>query len=241
MAHRIKDDDPDRRPARNGVVIVNKTKIDWCTHTVNPVVGCTFGCEYCYARKMNDRFKWIDYWNKPQFYPDRLEKLNSKKPKIIFMNSMSDIADWEDEWKDEVFKAIKENPQHIYLFLSKRPKVYEKILPNHYLPQNVWFGATATSPDTCQSWDIHHSGKTFLSIEPIFESFEGKRFRGFDWVIVGAETGNRRNKVIPKRDWILDIKKQCNKSGIPIFMKESLRELMGQDFVQEFPWERGCN
>ena len=57
--------------------------------------------------KMNTRFKWIEDWNKPQFFPERLEKLKSKKPKIIFMNSMSDIADWKEEWIEEVFKAMK--------------------------------------------------------------------------------------------------------------------------------------
>ena len=58
-----------------------------------------------------------------------------------------------------------------------------------------------------------------------------------DWVIVGAETGNRKNKVIPKKEWIMEILDECRERGKPIFMKESLREIMGTDFVQEFPWE----
>ena len=37
----------------------------------------------------------------------------------------------------------------------------------------------------------------------------------------------------------MNIKEQCKKAGVPLFMKESLRELMGQDFVQEFPWDSG--
>jgi len=215
---------------------LNKTKIDWCTHTLNPVVGCTFNCPYCYARRLNDRFKWIDDWNKPQFFPERLKELYTKKPKIIFMNSMSDIADWKDEWIEQIFKAIKENPQHIYLFLSKRPKVYEKILPDCFLPQNIWFGATATKPNDCEFFTIDSSAKTFLSIEPIHESFEGVGLIGFNWVIVGAETGNRKSKVVPKKEWIMSLKEQCKRSRVPLFMKESLRELMGQDFIQEFPW-----
>ena len=45
---------------------LNKTKIDWpgLTHTWNPVVGCRHNCYYCYAKKMNDRFKWIDDWQR---------------------------------------------------------------------------------------------------------------------------------------------------------------------------------
>lgn len=215
---------------------MNKTKIDWCTHTINPVVGCTFGCSYCYARRLNNRFNFIENWKKPVFYPERLKQLKNKRSKIIFMNSMSDIADWEGEWIDQVFKAIEENSQHIYLFLSKRPKAYEKILPDRYLPQNIWFGATTTKPNDCENWSIHHSGKTFLSIEPIHESFEGKCFIGFNWIIIGAETGNRKGKVVPKKQWVMDLKYKCRNAGVPIFMKESLQELMGNDFIQEFPW-----
>jgi len=46
---------------------MKKTKIGWCDSTLNPVVGCTFGCSYCYAKKLNDRFKFIEDWNRPQF------------------------------------------------------------------------------------------------------------------------------------------------------------------------------
>ncbi len=59
-----------------------------------------------------------------------------------------------------------------------------------------------------------------------------------DWVIIGAETGNRKGKVVPKKDWVMKIAEECEYSGIPVFMKESLRDLMGDDFRQEFPWNR---
>lgn len=35
---------------------MNKTKIDWCDSTWNPVTGCLHGCEYCYARGITKRF-----------------------------------------------------------------------------------------------------------------------------------------------------------------------------------------
>ena len=34
-----------------------KTKIDWCDSTWNPVTGCLHGCEYCYARRIAERFR----------------------------------------------------------------------------------------------------------------------------------------------------------------------------------------
>ncbi len=36
---------------------MNKTKIEWCDSTWNPVTGCRHGCEYCYAKHMANRFK----------------------------------------------------------------------------------------------------------------------------------------------------------------------------------------
>ena len=58
-----------------------------------------------------------------------------------------------------------------------------------------------------------------------------------DWIIVGAETGKRKTKVVPEKKWIDKIAEACYKAGTPIFMKESLRGIMGDDFRQEFPWE----
>ncbi len=53
---------------------MNKTKIEWTDYTWNPVVGCKNGCWYCYAKRMNDRFGWIEDWNKPQFLITDLDK-----------------------------------------------------------------------------------------------------------------------------------------------------------------------
>ncbi len=39
---------------------MNKTIIEWCDSTWNPVTGCLHGCEYCYARRIAERFKG---WN----------------------------------------------------------------------------------------------------------------------------------------------------------------------------------
>jgi protein gp37 len=86
---------------------MQKTKIDWCDMTVNPVIGCSRGCEYCYAKKLNSRFKWIADFDKPEFRPGQLEKLKVKKPKAVFIGSMCDLFadDIPDEWISEVFAA----------------------------------------------------------------------------------------------------------------------------------------
>lgn len=258
---------------------MEKSKIDWCDSTWNPVTGCLHGCEYCYARNIAHRFggfteledtnldyekicesniveieKPLKYLNskgkigktaypfffKPTLYRYKLnEPQKWKKDRNIFVCSMADLFGlWvPDSWVEEVFAACKKAPQHNYLFLTKNPKRYEKIL-DRYMPPNMWFGWSQTGPmgDKC-NFSTHHSIKTFISIEPLLEPFKEFHIKGIEWVIVGAETGRRKDKVVPERKWIEDITKECERNGIPIFMKSSLAEIWGEPLIQEFPKE----
>ncbi|GAJ16083.1 unnamed protein product, partial [marine sediment metagenome] len=56
-----------------------------------------------------------------------------------------------------------------------------------------------------------------------------------DWLIIGAETGNRRDRIIPQRNWIEEIYKHCRDSNIPILMKDNLKPIWGENLIQEFP------
>lgn len=240
---------------------MNKTKIDWCDSTWNPVTGCLNGCEYCYARGIANRFgfgayepnidervliepavsagKKVPYpFNfEPTFHKYRLNEYQNKKGRNIFVCSMADLfGEWvPNEWIEEVFEACEKSPQHNYLFLTKNPKRYEKIL-DRYMPPNMWFGWSQTGPlgNACD-FTTHHSIKTFISIEPLLESFKEFHIKGVDWVIIGAETGHRKDKVVPERKWIEDIVNECRKSDIPVFMKSSLEDIWGESLIQEFP------
>ena len=244
---------------------MKKTKIDWCDCTINPVIGCKNGCPYCYAKKINERFKFIENWNKPKFFPERLDQLKSKKPKSIFMDSMSDVGWWNLEWIKKTAKAIKQNPQHNYLFLTKRPDLFiEKCKSIEEASNgNVFIGTTISRRCEIQRvWNLPAFLPHFISIEPILEDFGDisntdlvSTTMGMgSTIIIGAETGNRKDKVIPKKEWILNIVDAVNKANdeyiksfgsfgwehaekhnrkIKIFMKESLRELMGEDFRQD--------
>jgi len=219
------------------------TKIDWCDCTLNPVVGCKNGCKYCYARKINDRFHFVDNWNVPQFFAERLKQLNSKKSKSIFMNSMSDLMHWKDEWFEKTFDAMLENKQHKYIFLTKSLSLHIPEKPN-----NVFLGCTIdTQARADRCWISMYD---FLSIEPILESIildEKKLYiqtdKGIEntcckQIIIGAETGNRKDRVVPQKEWVENIVKQCDKSNIKVFMKSSLKEIMGNDFRQDkLIWE----
>jgi len=232
---------------------MQKTKIDWADYTWNPVTWCRHGCHYCYARRIARRFGGVDFGGvyeydekssanpypagfAPSLHEYRLdEPQRIKKPQNIFVCSMADLfGEWvPDEWIQAVFEACKKAPQHRYLFLTKNTDRYFKtIRPN----DNFWYGSTITDDET----PYFHSknGNTFLSIEPIQSDFRGDGdLIGIKWVIVGAETGNRKGKIVPKRDWIENIVKVCRAGNVPVFMKNSLKEIWGEPLIQEYPWE----
>lgn len=180
----------------------------------------------------------------PTFHRYKLnEPLHWKKPRTIFVCSMADLfGDWvPDEWIEQVFEACEAAPQHKYLFLTKNGKRYLELARKGIMPDadNFWYGCSVTRPDA--PFFFSDKYKTFASIEPILEPFDWvpglKRIELPDWIIVGAETGNRKNKVRPGKDWLGGIVNGCAEHNIPLFMKESLHNLMGADFQQEFPWE----
>ena len=79
---------------------------------------------------------------------------------------------------------------------------------------------------------------SFVSFEPLLYDIGAHiGSSGGDWLIIGAETGNRKGRTVCKREWVEHIVDYANKVGKPVFMKESLRGIMGADFRQEFPWE----
>lgn len=239
---------------------MDKTKIDWCDSTWNPVTGCLHGCEYCYARKMVDRligkreYGNIFEENEPVIgangralaYPHsfnptllryHLSDYICKKGRNIFVCSMADLfGNWvPDSWIEEVFKACEKAPQHNYLFLTKNPQRYVELAEKGILrcSDNMWYGWSQTRNEDVKTLCFPCNLNTFISMEPILEpvcpSLE-------DWIIVGAETGKRKDKVVPKREWIEQIVEDCRKFDIPLFMKSSLLEIWGEPLVQEFPY-----
>lgn len=263
---------------------MNKTKIDWCDSTWNPVTGCLHGCEYCYARRIAERFGghtldgdtttdsfydevldealYIEsqqqkvkapypFGFKPTLYRYRLDEYQNKKSRNIFVCSMADLfGEWvPDSWIEEVFKACEKAPQHNYLFLTKNPDRYIELLLHDKLSEhkNMWYGMSITKKSDTHTaeaitQDLPSEANAFLSIEPIMENVLTENLEiviaNFcDWVIIGAETGQRKNKVVPERKWIEDIVNECRKADIPVFMKSSLANIWGEPLIQEFPEE----
>lgn len=253
--------------------LMDKTKIEYCDSTYNPVSGCLNDCPYCYARriahrykgclespdglidteiiKLKERKKYKDkngkennaaypYGFTPTLHEYRLNDLQTKGyGKTIFVCSMADLfGSWiPDEWIEKVFQSCLDAPNHRYLFLTKNPKRYIQLAKREMLPKddNFWYGSTAErETDEIFYSNRHH---TFASIEPIMEPFIDCYIPDVEWVIIGAETGNRSEKVIPERSWIDGIVRNLQDKHIPVFMKDSMKPLWGDNIITQVPWK----
>lgn len=264
---------------------MNRSKIEWCDHTWNPITGCRHGCQYCYARRMTSRFAgdvrlnlmakkdyslepaadggkdlyvlyapMINETGNPLVYPFGFEPTFHKyrmdipgKLKMgnnIFVGAMADIfGSWvPDEWIGEIMNVCKENPIHNYLFLTKNPERYWELEENGILPatDNMWYGFSYTNNQS-NGWASKYGNKNnFISVEPLLEDLrlfdEHVLCRAAKWVIIGAETGRSKSKIVPKIEWIDKILKHCDRFNIPVFMKDSLIPIVGEENMRrDFP------
>lgn len=218
---------------------MNVTKIEWTDRTLNPVVGCNNGCPYCYARKQAKRQKQrcsLCHQFIPHPHLDRLNQLTRRqKPRKIFIDSM---WDWngegvEKDWLIQIIKKMTDCSQHTFQILSKKPRGYERF----EFPSNVWLGTSISTTEDCHRVrdlaNLKNPNIKFVSIEPIHEKigfwFSKERI---DWLIIGAETGNRKGKIKPEREWVTAIIENARTEGIPLFLKLNLH---WQDTIQEYP------
>ena len=203
---------------------------------MNVVIGCTIGCSYCYARNNVRRFHMTEDFSRPEYFPGKLKLMDRKRPRNLLLTGMSDFSDWDPEWREEVFARIGQNPQHQYIFLTKRP---EKVRFSTEL-DNVWFGVTVTSEKEkgrIKAMREHIRAKHYqVSFEPMFDNIGEVDFTGIEWIVVGTETGHRKGKSESKQEWVWNLTNQAHSRGIPVFMKEDLLPVMGEaQMVQELP------
>lgn len=221
---------------------MNKTKIEWTDWSLNPIVGCLHRCPYCYARKQAVRQKQrcsACYDFIPHPHLERLDQLSDRqKPSRIFIDSM---WDWNSEgvqaeWLAEILKKMRECPQHDFQILTKRPLGYGRFL----FPPNAWLGTSIAKTADChritELASLANRNLKFVSVEPIHERIDFQFKNGVvDWIIIGAETGNRIGKIIAKKEWVEAILKNAREEEIPVFIKNNLCWPIE---IKEFPEER---
>ena len=210
------------------------SKIEWTESTWNPVTGCTkisTGCKFCYAEVMARRLKAMGqekYKNgfELTLHPDTLqEPYSMKKGKMIFVNSMSDLfhKDVPLEYVQQIFKVIKENPQHVFQVLTKRADVLRYYDSEGWLewPHNLWMGVTVENNSLSERIDLlRQTGARvkFLSCEPLLSSLPDLNLEDIDWVIVGGESGRTPRPI--REEWVIDLKEQCQTAKVAFYFKQ---------------------
>lgn len=193
----------------------------------------------------------------PRFWPGRLKELQRVKhwpyeerktrvvcrrdttPKGIFACNMCEFfGDWiPTNWQREILNAVKANPQHRFYFLTKRPQNVPNFSP---FPDNCWVGVTvcdnlmATNAWKCY-FDKFSAKVKFISFEPLLEDLLGMDeliIQKADWVIIGSQTKPYNP---PKIEWVQAIIEAADKAGKPVFLKDNLRPLLGNNLRQELP------
>lgn len=192
--------------------------------TLNPVVGCPVGCRFCYARRIAEKYGMTDDFSQPRFFPQRVAKLGQRRPAVFFLDSMSDVAFWEEGWLHEVMDAVRENPQHEYLLLTKRP---DRLVgcPEFSDAPWAWLGTTVTCAgdawrlDALSQVDARHKA---VSFEPLLGDVGHIDLSGIEWVMIGEETGPEANLHPVDPAWAWGIVRLAESRGIPVSVKAPL-------------------
>lgn len=213
------------------------SKIEWTDATWNPVRGCTKispGCKHCYAEAFAERFRGVKNHPYEQGFDLRLvpekvsEPLGWKKPRMVFVNSMSDL--FQDEVPDEfivrVGQVMKRANWHTYQVLTKRSKRMVTLLAKHLKfaseLENIWWGVSVEDRTygLPRIDDLRGAPAKvrFLSIEPLLEDLGIINFEGIHWVIVGGESGPGARPM--NKEWVISIMNQCKKAKVPFFFKQ---------------------
>jgi len=213
---------------------MNRTKIEWADYTWNPIKGlCPEACWYCYARRMYRRFGM-----KPRLrldYKELVAPAAILKPARIFVCSTMELFHPRilEAWRMEIFNIIASLSSLTFIVLTKHPENITKAMPD-----NVWLGV---SVEGANDWHrvirlTNIEAKVrFVSLEPFIGQTPDLSFiRGWDWFIIGRLTGHGR-KHDPEPHALGWLVLQAKKLGIPIFMKDNLKDNWAGPLIQEFP------
>jgi len=210
--------------------------IEWTDATWNPVTGCTkisAGCDNCYAARFSERFRGVlghpfETGFDLTLRPERLlQPLAWKRPRMIFVNSMSDLFHKRIPRAHvaAIFDTMERADWHVYQVLTKRSSLLQKFINERYdgrgAPTHIWFGVSVENEQaTSRIAHLRKSRATirFLSVEPLIAPVGELCLDGIHWVIVGGESGPRARPMKP--EWAIDIRDQCIEARVPFFFKQ---------------------
>ncbi len=209
-----------------------RSGIEWTETTWNPVTGCTkisHGCKFCYAERMSGRLQAMGvekYHNgfAVTMHPQTLgDPLTWRKPRLVFVNSMSDLfhEEVDESFIQAVFRTMNQASQHTFQVLTKRPSRVLEVEESLNWSPNIWLGTSIESP----RWQFRleelkqtNAQTKFLSLEPLLAPLPDIPVRGVDWVIVGGESGPGARPM--EKEWVREIRDICVLEQVPFFFKQ---------------------
>ncbi len=192
----------------------------------------------------------------PHFHPERLEApLHTRKACGVFLQSMGDLWDpnVKPEWRQAIWEIVEQCPEHIFWVLTKQAaRLYNSREDSSIAHlKNLWVGVSIEDSTKESRWrflgGMGHD-RRFISFEPLQWTCAAVQFDlgnlGWidmpGWIIVGAETGNRKGRIVPKPGWVSDIVERAESVGIPVFVKDNLAAVMGEAYVKAHQqWPEG--
>lgn len=208
------------------------SKIEWTDETWNPITGCTKcsqGCENCYAASFAERLRCMGserYSNgfKVAVHPEIFEMpLGWKKPRKVFVNSMSDIFHEEVNEDDilALFDVMNRAERHIFQVLTKRAERLKELDKKIKWTSNIWMGVSVESNIYNSRVDLLRTCGAkckFVSAEPLLGPLKDLDLSEIDWLIVGGESGPRSRPM--KEEWVIDLKEKAIDAGVAFFFKQ---------------------
>jgi protein gp37 len=206
--------------------------IEWTEATWNPVTGCSkmsLGCKNCYAERIALRLQSMGQRNYRNGFKVTIHEhvldlpLRWKRPKMIFVNSMSDLfhRDVPDSFIMKIFSVMEKASWHTFQVLTKRSGRLAIMSRKLRWPSNIWMGVTVEKEDYFRRIeDLKKTGAyiKFLSLEPLLGPMANLDLTGIDWIIVGGESGPGAR--IMRKEWVLGIRDKCAAAEVPFFFKQ---------------------
>jgi protein gp37 len=215
----------------------DRSAIEWTDATWNPVRGCTKitpGCAHCYAETFAERFRGVpghpyERGFDLRLVPEKLdEPLRWRRPRMIFVNSMSDLfhKDVPDDYIVDVAGVMERADWHTFQVLTKRSDRLRDLLATKLsfvaTARHIWWGVSVENqkhglPRIANLQSVPAAVR-FLSIEPLLEPLGHLDLSGIAWVIVGGESGPNARPMQPT--WVREIRDQCLTASVPFFFKQ---------------------